>query len=66
MLVSSFNLLQSFNYMPYLFYKQRFKYEISPFCIWTRDTVDSDPAETDSVEDVLCTKYLQLSLRIIM
>ncbi len=35
MLVSSFNLLKSFNYTPYLFYKKRFKSEINSFCIWT-------------------------------
>jgi len=35
MLVSSFNLSQSFNYTPYLFYKKRFKSEINSFCIWT-------------------------------
>ena len=34
MLVSSFNLWQSFNYTPYLFYKKRFKSEINSFCIW--------------------------------
>jgi hypothetical protein len=33
MLVSSFNLSQSFNYAPYLFRKQRFKSEINRFCI---------------------------------
>ncbi len=35
MLVSSFNLSQSFNYIPYLFYKKRLKSEINSFCIWT-------------------------------
>jgi hypothetical protein len=35
MLVSSFNLLQSFNYTPYLFCKKCFKSEINSFCIWT-------------------------------
>jgi hypothetical protein len=35
MLVSSFNLSQSFSYTPYLFYKKRFKTEINSFCIWT-------------------------------
>jgi hypothetical protein len=35
MLVSSFNLWQSFNYTPYLLYKKRFKSEIDSFCIWT-------------------------------
>ncbi len=35
MLVSSFNLLQSFNYAPYLFRKKRFKSEINCFCIQT-------------------------------
>jgi hypothetical protein len=39
MLVSSFNLSQSFNYMPYLFYKKRFKSEIDSFCIWTLNVV---------------------------
>jgi hypothetical protein len=34
-LVSSFNLLQSFNYTPYLFYIKRFKSEINAFCIRT-------------------------------
>ncbi len=36
MLVSSFNLSQSFNYTPYLFYKNQFKSEINSFCIWTQ------------------------------
>jgi hypothetical protein len=36
MLVSSFNLSQSFNYTPYLFYKKRLKSEINCFCIWTQ------------------------------
>ncbi len=35
MLVSSFNLLQSFNYAPSLFCKKRFKSEINCFCIRT-------------------------------
>ncbi len=36
MLVSSFNLTQSFKYAPYLFCKKRrFKSEIKCFCIWT-------------------------------
>jgi hypothetical protein len=35
MLVSSFNLSQSFSYTPYLFYKKPFKSEINSFCIWT-------------------------------
>jgi hypothetical protein len=34
LLVSRFNLLQSFNYTPYLFYKKQFKSKISSFCIW--------------------------------
>jgi hypothetical protein len=33
MLVSSFNLSQSFNYAPYLFCEKRFKSEINCFCI---------------------------------
>jgi hypothetical protein len=33
MLVINFNLSQSFNYMPYLFCKTRFKSEINCFCI---------------------------------
>ncbi len=33
---NSFNLLQSFNYTPYLFYKKRFKSEINSFYIWTQ------------------------------
>ncbi len=37
----SFNLLQSFNYTPYLFYKNRFKSEINSFCIWTLTTFDN-------------------------
>ncbi len=37
MLVSSFNLSQSFNYTPYLFYKKQFKSEINSFCIWALD-----------------------------
>ncbi len=32
MLFSSFNLSQSFNYTPFLFYKKRFKSEINSFC----------------------------------
>jgi hypothetical protein len=32
-MVSRFNLLQSFNYKPYFFYKN--KSEINSFCIWT-------------------------------
>jgi hypothetical protein len=36
MSVSSFNLSQSFNYTPYLFYKKWFKSEINFFCIWTQ------------------------------
>jgi hypothetical protein len=36
MLVSNFNLLQSFNYMAYLFYKKRFKSEINSVCILTQ------------------------------
>ncbi len=36
MLVSSFNLSQSFNYTPYLFCKKQFKSEINCFCIWTQ------------------------------
>jgi hypothetical protein len=32
-----FNLLQSFNYLPYLFYKKRSKSAINSFCIWTRN-----------------------------
>ncbi len=36
MLVSSFNLSQSFNYAPYLFCKKRFKSEIICFCIRTQ------------------------------
>ncbi len=36
MLVSSFNLLQSFNHTPYLFSKKWFKSEINSFCIWTQ------------------------------
>jgi hypothetical protein len=37
MLVSSFNLSQSFNYAPYVFCKKRFKSEINCFCIRTLD-----------------------------
>ncbi len=36
MLVSSFNLSQSFNYTPHLFYKKPFKSEINCFCIQTQ------------------------------
>ncbi len=36
MLVSSFNLSQSFFYAPYLFCKKRFKSEINCFCIRTQ------------------------------
>ncbi len=39
MLVSSFNLSQSFNYTPYLFYKKLFKSEINSFCIWTQGVI---------------------------
>ncbi len=35
MLVSSFNLSQSFDYTSYLFYKKQFKSEINSFYIWT-------------------------------
>ncbi len=35
MLISSFDLSQSFNYTPYLIYKKRFKSEINSFCLWT-------------------------------
>ncbi len=38
MLVSSFNLSQSFNYAPYLFCKKWFKSEINSFCMRTQDT----------------------------
>ena len=38
MMVSSFNLSQSFNYAPYLFYKKRFKSEINCFCTRTLDS----------------------------
>ncbi len=37
MLVSSFNLSQSFNYAPYLFCKKRFNSEINCFCIRTQE-----------------------------
>ncbi len=37
MLVSSFNLSQSFNYTPDLFYKKRFKSDIHSFCILTQE-----------------------------
>jgi len=40
MLDNSFNLLQFFNYMPYLFYKKRLKSEINSFCIWTQYWAD--------------------------
>ncbi len=36
MLVSSFNLSQSFNDTPYLFYIKRSKSEINSFCIWAQ------------------------------
>jgi hypothetical protein len=42
MLVSSFNLSQSFNYAPYLFCKKRFKSEINCFCIRTQGRVNND------------------------
>ena len=70
MLVTSFNLLQSFNYTPYLFYKKRFKSEINSFSLWIvrrynmngRDLkcreVKLDFAETDKCKPVL----LSLSL----
>jgi hypothetical protein len=35
LVVNSFNLLQSFNYTHYLFYKKRFKTETNCFCIQT-------------------------------
>ncbi len=38
MLVSSFNLLQSFNYAPYLLCKKQVKSEINCFCIRPRGT----------------------------
>ncbi len=41
-LVSRFNLVQSFRYTPYLFYKKRFKSEINSLCIWTRDNTTFD------------------------
>jgi hypothetical protein len=41
MLVSSFNLSQSFIYTPLLFYKKWFKSEINSFCIWTLYTLTS-------------------------
>ncbi len=37
MLVSSFNLSQSFNYMPYLFFKS----EINSFCIWALEVLEN-------------------------
>jgi hypothetical protein len=37
MLVNKFNLSQSFNYTPHLFYKKTVqKSEINSFCIWTK------------------------------
>ncbi len=42
MLVSSFNLSQSFNYAPYLFCKKWFKSEINCFCIRTQGRVNND------------------------
>jgi hypothetical protein len=39
MLVSSFNLSQSFNYAPYLFCKKRLKSEINCFCIRTQSAL---------------------------
>ncbi len=36
MLVSTFNLSQSFNYTPYLFYNKCFKSEINSFWIWAQ------------------------------
>ncbi len=39
MLVSSFNLSQSFNYTPYLLYKKRFKPDINSFCIWIQAVI---------------------------
>ncbi len=41
MLVSCFNLSQSFNCTPYLFYKKRFKSEINSFCIWTLEVLEN-------------------------
>ncbi len=35
MLVSNFNLSQSLNYTPYLFYIKQFKSEINSYCKWT-------------------------------
>jgi hypothetical protein len=35
MLISRFNILQSFNYTPFLFYKKRFKSEIISFWLCT-------------------------------
>ncbi len=56
MLVSSFNLSQSFNYTPYLFYKKRFKSEINSFCIWTPHT------ETVSVAGLRTAHFPTFSL----
>ena len=64
MLVSSFNLSQSFDYMPYLFYKIRFKSEINSFCIWTR-CCGSAPlwCGSGSVFSVQCRSGSDFSLR---
>jgi hypothetical protein len=40
LLVSNFNLSQSFNYAPYLFSEKQFKSEINCFCIRTLGSVD--------------------------
>jgi hypothetical protein len=69
MLVSSFNLSQSFIYTPLLFYKKQFKSEINSFCIWTLYTLTSYnvyenhhilPVLTLCLVSALCQNYAQL------
>ncbi len=63
--VSRFNLLQSFNYANYIFYKKQFKTEINCFCIRTSDWVGhlSSSARnkgTDTIRKVVLKGYVRL------
>ncbi len=62
MFVSSFNLSQSFNYTPYLFYKKWFKSQISSFCIWTLDVEHGESASCSGQAYVL---FLQIPRSIV-
>ncbi len=50
MLVSSFNLSQSFKYTPHLFYKKRFKTEINSFLYM--DPGKSDHLSTEVLPEI--------------